>query len=114
MPAPEQSRPTNSPARAPRPLRERLRPLARKVIWRVARPYARRRARKAEAGVRLGRLETDLYCVTGRHDEQLERLEDLVRELVLTAEALRRDIIEVSAARTHASDAGRPGRRVER
>jgi hypothetical protein len=27
-----------------------------------------------------------------RHDEQLERLEDLVRELVLTAESLRREI----------------------
>jgi hypothetical protein len=38
----------------------------------------------------LARLEADFEHVCGRHTEQIERLEDLVRELVLTAESLRR------------------------
>jgi hypothetical protein len=38
----------------------------------------------------LGRMEVDLEHVRERHTEQIERLEELVRELVLTAEALRR------------------------
>ena len=33
-----------------------------------------------------------------RHNEQIERLEDLVRELVLTAESLRREIAGGGAA----------------
>jgi hypothetical protein len=38
------------------------------------------------------RLEVDLERLRERHTEQIERLEDLVRELVLTAETLRREI----------------------
>ncbi|MCW3068921.1 MAG: hypothetical protein JWL67_1546 [Solirubrobacterales bacterium] len=38
----------------------------------------------------LGRLEADFRHVRKRHDEQIERLEELVRELILTAESLRR------------------------
>jgi len=38
-----------------------------------------------------------------RHSEQIERLEDLVRELVLTAESLRREIADGggAAAQSH-------------
>jgi hypothetical protein len=38
----------------------------------------------------IGRVEGDLKHVRERHDEQIERLEELVRELILTAESLRR------------------------
>jgi hypothetical protein len=57
---------------------------------RVLRPYARYRARQAEVSGALGRLEADVKHVRERHTEQIERLEDLVRELVLSVEALRR------------------------
>lgn len=53
-------------------------------------PYARYRARQAAAAAALARLQDDFEHVRKRHTEQIERLEDLVRELVLTAEALRR------------------------
>jgi hypothetical protein len=46
----------------------------------------------------LGRLQSELEHVGGRHSEQIERLEDLARELVLTAESLRRQISESAAA----------------
>jgi hypothetical protein len=38
----------------------------------------------------LGRLEADFEHLRERHTEQIERLEELVRELILTAESLRR------------------------
>jgi hypothetical protein len=60
------------------------------MLWRLARPYARRRAREAHMAASLGRLEAQFGHVRERHDEQIERLEELVRELVLTAESLRR------------------------
>lgn len=53
-------------------------------------PYARYRARQASLAATIGRLEADFEHVRERHTEQIERLEDLVRELVLTAESLRR------------------------
>lgn len=74
--------------------RQRLRALARAGLWRWARPYARRRARRAEGARSLSRLES----VVERQSEQIERLEDLVRELVLTAESLRREIARGEAA----------------
>jgi hypothetical protein len=58
----------------------------------VARPYARRRAREAQVTATLARLQAELEHVSERHTEQIERLEELVRELVLTAEALRRRV----------------------
>jgi hypothetical protein len=70
--------------------RRRLREIARRGLWLVARPYARRRAREAELAATVRRLEADLEHVRERHTEQIDRLEDLVRELVLTAESLRR------------------------
>jgi hypothetical protein len=38
------------------------------------------------------RLQAEFEQLRERHTEQIERLEELVRELVLTAETLRRDI----------------------
>jgi SAM-dependent methyltransferase len=78
--------------------RRRLRAIARRVLLRVARPYARQRSRNAEMAAALRRLETEAEHVGGRHTEQIERLEDLVRELVLTAESLRRGISDVDSA----------------
>jgi hypothetical protein len=63
---------------------------ARGLLWWVARPYARRRSREVQMAAAIERLEADLKHIRKRHTEQIERLEDLVRELVLTAESLRR------------------------
>jgi hypothetical protein len=79
-------------------VRRRLRSVARRGLWVVARPYARRRSRRADVLARLGRLETEVKQVGERHSEQIERLEDLARELVLTAESLRREIVRLAAA----------------
>jgi hypothetical protein len=83
---------SNSAAVLPDGLRQRLRPLARRVMWRAARPYARRRARAADLEGSLARLQSDFDHVSKRHTEQIERLEDVTRELILTAESLRREI----------------------
>ena len=63
--------------------------MARRVLRRVLRPYV---SRHAELAATVARLEADIEHVRERHTEQIERLEELVRELVLTAEALRRAI----------------------
>jgi alanyl-tRNA synthetase len=73
-------------------LTQRLRPLARRIMWRVARPYARQRGRQAELESSLARLRSDFEHVSRRQTEQIERLEDVTRELILTAETLRREI----------------------
>ncbi|HEX4465931.1 MAG TPA: hypothetical protein VH025_01970 [Solirubrobacteraceae bacterium] len=65
-----------------------VRQLARRALWRVAPAYARRRG--LEAAVQ--RLHADFDHVSKRHAEQIERLEDLAREFVATAESLRREI----------------------
>lgn len=78
-----------SPAKRPRGSRSRLRPLSRRVLRRIARPYIRRRNRAIALAATVARLEADMESLRERHGEQIERLEDLVRELVLTAEALR-------------------------
>ena len=70
--------------------RRGARALARRVLWRVAGPYARRRTREAEMAGALARVQADLEHLRERHTEQIERLEELVRELILTAESLRR------------------------
>jgi hypothetical protein len=41
----------------------------------------------------VGRMEADLEHIRERHTEQIERLEELVRELILTAESLRRSTL---------------------
>jgi hypothetical protein len=53
-------------------------------------PSLRRRAAAKTLAGEVARLQSDLADVRDRHSEQIERLEDLVRELVLTAESLRR------------------------
>jgi hypothetical protein len=72
-------------------LRDRLWTAASRILLRTAPPYARHRARQARIEATLQRLDADLAYVRKRHAEQIERLEELTRELVLTAEALRRD-----------------------
>jgi hypothetical protein len=84
--------------------RRRFRAIARRGLWRLAPAYARKRSRKAETAAALGRLETEVEHVGKRHTEQIERLEDLVRELVLTAESLRREIAQVAAAAEQARE----------
>lgn len=74
--------------------RGRARALARRALWRLAPAYARRRSRKAAMAATVQRLEADFEHVSKRHGEQIERLEDLARELVSTAESLRREIAQ--------------------
>jgi hypothetical protein len=69
--------------------RRRARVLARGVFLRAGGPIARRRMQHAELARAVARLEGDLKHLRERHTEQIERLEDLVRELILTAEELR-------------------------
>jgi hypothetical protein len=70
----------------------RLRELARSALWRFAPAYARRRSSRSGLAATVRRLEADFEHVSKRHGEQIERLEELGRELVATAESLRREI----------------------
>jgi hypothetical protein len=80
------------PARPAPTARGPARALASRAMWRLAPAYGRRRARNAEAAALLQRLQADLDHVRERHGEQIERLEELLRELVLAVESLRREI----------------------
>jgi hypothetical protein len=80
----------NTRQTVPHPLRVRVAGIARKALPRVAPSYARYRVRRAEMAATIGRLEADCAHVRERHTEQIERLEDMVRELVLAVESLRR------------------------
>jgi SAM-dependent methyltransferase len=88
-------------------LRQRARRLARALLWRAAPGYAARRAARAQAPMRLARLEAELERVGERHSEQIERLEDLARELILTAETLRRGTADVDTAMKTAARSSR-------
>jgi hypothetical protein len=46
----------------------------------------------------LERLQGELEHLDTRHGEQIERLEDLVRELIRTAETLRGEIAAAAAS----------------
>src|SRR5580698_2514048 len=92
MTADDSIRPAVPIAPSPRGPRARLRALARRALPRIAPVYARRRARSLELEATVRRLQADFEHVRERHTEQIERLEDLVRELVLAAESLRRGI----------------------
>jgi uncharacterized protein Yka (UPF0111/DUF47 family) len=70
-----------------------VRGLVRRALPRIAPVYARRRARAIALEATVRRLEADFEHVRERHTEQIERLEDLVCELVLAAESLRRSIV---------------------
>jgi SAM-dependent methyltransferase len=102
MTADDERRQTVRPATLLRRSRQRLRPLARRLLWTLAPTYARHRAGRADAAVRLGRVEAEVERLDERHGEQIDRLEDLARELILTAESLRRGVGDVDsvAART--------------
>jgi hypothetical protein len=58
----------------------------------VVRSLLRRRARRAALVAQVSQLQADVDRLSERHGEQIARLEDLVRELVLTAESLRRSL----------------------
>lgn len=60
--------------------------------------YARYSARQASVSARLDRLDQALEKTGERHTEQIERLEDIVCELVLAVEALRREIGEARSS----------------
>jgi hypothetical protein len=66
----------------------RLRELARRTP--VVRSLLGRRTSRAALAAQLAALQSDLDHVRKRHGEQIERLEDLVGELVHSAESLRR------------------------
>jgi SAM-dependent methyltransferase len=80
-----------------------MRLFLRRCLWLFARPYARARIARADAAMRLGRVEQELEHVDERHGERLDRLEDFARELILTAEAQRRGILDVERALTDAA-----------
>jgi hypothetical protein len=73
-------------------MRTSSRELARRALWRFAPAYARRRSDKSALAAAVRRLEADFEHVSKRHGEQIERLDELARELVATAESLRREI----------------------
>ena len=77
-------------------VRVRLRSLLRTLARRYAGPYVRQRAREAEMAGSVGRLQAEVKHIGTRHTEQIERLEDLARELVATAEALRRRVSDAN------------------
>jgi SAM-dependent methyltransferase len=107
MTADDETRQALRPAETLRALRRRLRPFARAALWRAAPGYAGRRAAHAQAPARLAQLEAELERVGERHTEQIERLEDLARELILTAETLRRGTADVDSAMKSAARSAR-------
>jgi hypothetical protein len=74
-------------SQSPGASRRRFRRIGRRILLRALGPYARHRAETVST---MARLEAELEHVRERHTEQIERLEDLVRELILTIETLRR------------------------
>jgi hypothetical protein len=93
MTADDQIRTAAPIARSPPGPRRRLRALARRALLLLAPSYARHRARAIELEATVRRLEVDFEHVRERHTEQIERLEDLVRELVRATESLRQGIV---------------------
>jgi alanyl-tRNA synthetase len=104
MNADRQARSATPGARATPRARERLGRTARRWLLRAFPPYARYSVRQASTAAALERLERDFEHIRKRHTEQIERLEDLVRELVATAESLRREL--ACKANAHAGDEG--------
>jgi hypothetical protein len=106
MTADDQTRPATPIAQSSRGPRRRLEGLARRALPRIAPSYARHRARAIELEATVRRLEADFEHVRERHTEQIERLEDLVRELVLAAESLRRGLAHRDPGETHRDQGG--------
>jgi hypothetical protein len=82
--------PGHTPAQRRRPAR--VSGALRRVLLRTVPPYARYSARQAATAAALERMEGDFEHIRKRHTEQIERLEELARELVLTTESLRREL----------------------
>lgn len=91
------------PGPAPsRTLAQRVRRRLRAVLLRVLRPYSHHQAEVNAALLSsiqrqtnaIERLAAEARARDDRHGEQLERLEDLVRELIYTAESLRRVAVD--------------------
>lgn len=79
--------------------RARVRAAIRSVLLRAVRPHARYQRELDLAIVAcLTGLESQLIEVRDRHAEQIERLEDLAREFVLTTESLRRALSSAEVA----------------
>lgn len=85
------------PAGATRSPYSLMRPYARRLLWRAAPGFASRRSARLQAAGKLERMEAELDSVGERHGEQIERLEDLARELILAAESLRRGVHDVES-----------------
>jgi hypothetical protein len=81
-------------------VRHRAGAIARRAFLRAGGPLARRHVREVQTLAAVQRLEADLEHVRERHTEQIERLEDLVRELILALEALRTSAARPPSART--------------
>jgi hypothetical protein len=58
-------------------------------------------------------LERELKRVGERHEEQIERLEDLARELILAVESLRRRAVELDESRSAAAGSPRQEEELE-
>lgn len=87
----------------------RLRAYAKRAVRKMAGPYLRQRAREeARAAAAVARVQAELDHVGERHGEQIARLEDLVRELIVTAESLRRGIADADATAVWARSAIEP------
>jgi hypothetical protein len=62
--------------------------LARRILLRALRPYTHH---QHELDAQLVAVLGEQQAAIERHAEQLERLEELARELILTVETLRRE-----------------------
>lgn len=108
MTAENQPRPPAGGPPTPRTQRDRLESLGRRALGRVAQPYTAQRGREASLEATVARLEAELDRVSARHTEQIERLESFVRELVLTAESLRRGVADADSTATWARQTVEP------
>ncbi len=82
-----------------------LRGALRRVVLRALGPYAHhQRELDGELVAAMHRLWQSHQHVAERHGEQLERLERLTRELILTAESLRRATSDASEAAAAAAE----------
>jgi hypothetical protein len=70
-----------------------------RLLLRSARLLLRSRPSRVALAAEVSGLRGELDRVRERHDEQIARLEELVEELVLTSESLRREIASESRDR---------------
>ncbi len=100
------------PAPAPALRRGRLRGALRGGLLRAIRPYTHyQRELDAELVAAIAGLQGELEHVRARHSEQIERLEQFVYELILTAESLRR--VTSDSARAAAQSTASTARAIE-